>query len=65
MASSLEVKIQFFADQMAATIQAEENLLLSGIESPKHEKIAMLKSEIYQELLERFEELFEDIICKE
>ncbi len=65
MTTSLEARLQFFADQMAAMIQAEENLLLSGVESQKQERIAMLKSEIYQELLEKFEELFVDIICKE
>ncbi len=62
---SLMVKIQYFADLLNANILEIESALISLDMSKKEENEAYLKSEVYQKILSRYEDLFEDVIYKE
>jgi hypothetical protein len=64
MEKSLSVRIQYFADLLNSKIMEVELGLLTG-KSYEVEAQIMQKSEIYQEMMEKFEELFEDILYTE
>lgn len=65
MEKSLQVKIQYFADLLNAQIVEIESALVSLDMSNKKEEEAMIKSMVYQEILARYEDLFEDILFME
>lgn len=61
MEERLEQRIQFFADQITQKIQHLESELLNGF-THEEEKKRMAQSEILEELLEKFETVFGDIL---
>lgn len=61
MAKPLDLRIQFFADQITQKIQHLESELLNGY-THEEEKKRMAQSEVLEELLEKFESVFGDIL---
>lgn len=61
MEKSIEVRLQHFAEMITQEIQHKESQLLIGL-SASEEKRCMILSEGYQEILEKFEKLFEDVL---
>lgn len=62
---SLHVKIQFFADWLSQNITDLENVLVTLDMSNKEEYLAVSKCRCYQDILTKYEDLFEDIIYKD
>lgn len=65
MEQSLHVKIQYFADLLAGQIVEMESGLMLADNDRDEEKKIMIRSQCYQEILERFENLFQEIVYKE
>lgn len=61
MERSLEVKIQFFAGQLTERILELESGLLIG-QNMQEEKKLMAQSEILQEILDRYEDIFTNVL---
>jgi hypothetical protein len=61
MERSLEVKIQFFAGQITARIIELEAGLLIG-QNILEERKLMAQSEILQEMLDRYEDIFAHVL---
>ncbi len=65
MTTPLESKIQFFADEINAQIVAIENTLMGDEESRLRDRQLVYKCTVLENVLEQFEEIFEDIVYKE
>lgn len=64
MEKFLDVKIQFFADYLTLKSQEIESNIMIGL-SPSVEKSLMAQSEILEEVTEKFDEIFNEILYRD